>query len=128
MRANVEHGRGVIKRVFGFVKVRYRGLAKNTSDLMVTRALGIVRGPMTREWPPTLHRVLSEGSGLLRRVRVSSDARKHRLVQTFPTSPSGRETSPKAELAPLALPQSNDDLCLDWQGEDHHDQRQEPGM
>ena len=30
IRAKVEHGIGVIKRVFGFTKVRYRGLAKNT--------------------------------------------------------------------------------------------------
>ena len=30
IRAKVEHSIGVIKRVFGFTKVRYRGLAKNT--------------------------------------------------------------------------------------------------
>src|SRR5207245_7722781 len=29
VRAKVEHSIGVIKRVFGFTKVRYRGLAKN---------------------------------------------------------------------------------------------------
>jgi IS5 family transposase len=38
-RAKVEHPIGVIKRVFGFVKVRYRGLAKNTYRLVVTCAL-----------------------------------------------------------------------------------------
>jgi hypothetical protein len=31
-----EHPIGVIKRVFGFVKVRYRGLSKNTHCLVVT--------------------------------------------------------------------------------------------
>lgn len=35
VRAKVEHSLGVIKRVFGFAKVRYRGLAKNTHHLQV---------------------------------------------------------------------------------------------
>src|SRR5215475_471048 len=39
VRARVEHPIGVIKRVFGFVKVRYRGLAKNAHRLLVTCAL-----------------------------------------------------------------------------------------
>jgi IS5 family transposase len=39
VRAKVEHCFGVIKRVFGFTKVRYRGLAKNTHHLLVSCAL-----------------------------------------------------------------------------------------
>jgi transposase, IS5 family len=39
VRAKVEHSIGVIKRVFGFAKVRYRGLAKNTHRLWVTCGL-----------------------------------------------------------------------------------------
>ncbi len=39
VRARVEHTIGVIKRVFGFVKVRYRGIAKNANRLFVTCAL-----------------------------------------------------------------------------------------
>lgn len=39
VRAKVEHPFGVIKRVFGFVKVRYRGLDKNAHHLFVTCAL-----------------------------------------------------------------------------------------
>src|SRR5438270_11665326 len=39
VRARVEHAIGVIKRVFGFSKVRYRGLKKNTHRLFVTCAL-----------------------------------------------------------------------------------------
>lgn len=39
VRAKVEHVIGVIKRIFGFTKVRYRGLAKNTHRLLVTCAL-----------------------------------------------------------------------------------------
>ncbi len=35
----MEHSIGVIKRVFGFIKVRYRGLAKNANRLFVTCAL-----------------------------------------------------------------------------------------
>jgi IS5 family transposase len=39
VRARVEHAIGVIKLVFGFAKVRYRGLKKNTHRLLVTCAL-----------------------------------------------------------------------------------------
>jgi transposase, IS5 family len=39
VRARVEHSIGVIKRVFGFAKVRYRGLKKNVHRLLVTCAL-----------------------------------------------------------------------------------------
>lgn len=39
VRAKVEHSIGVIKRVFGFNKVRYRGLAKNLHRLEVSAAL-----------------------------------------------------------------------------------------
>jgi IS5 family transposase len=39
VRAKVEHPIGVIKRVFGFAKVRYRGLRKNLHRLLVTSAL-----------------------------------------------------------------------------------------
>ena len=39
VRAKVEHPFGVIKRVFGFAKVRYRGLAKNTQRAWVSCGL-----------------------------------------------------------------------------------------
>ena len=39
VRAKVEHPIGVIKWVFGFAKVRYRGLKKNIHRLLVTCAL-----------------------------------------------------------------------------------------
>ncbi len=39
VRAKVEHVFGVIKSIFGFRKVRYRGLAKNLHRLEVTAAL-----------------------------------------------------------------------------------------
>jgi IS5 family transposase len=39
VRARVEHPIGVIKRVFGFAKLRYRGLKKNAHRLIVTCAL-----------------------------------------------------------------------------------------
>jgi IS5 family transposase len=38
-KAGVEHPIGIIKRVFGFAKVRYRGLKKNAHRLLVTCAL-----------------------------------------------------------------------------------------
>jgi IS5 family transposase len=39
VRAKVEHAIGVIERVFGFQKLRYRGLAKNRHRLEVTAGL-----------------------------------------------------------------------------------------
>jgi IS5 family transposase len=39
VRAKVEQSIGVIKRVFGFAKVRYRGLKKNLHRLLATCAL-----------------------------------------------------------------------------------------
>jgi IS5 family transposase len=39
VRAKVEHAIGVLKRIFGFTKVRYRGIAKNAHRLLVTCAL-----------------------------------------------------------------------------------------
>ena len=39
VRAKIEHVFGVIKNIFGFGKVRYRGLAKNLHRLEVTAAL-----------------------------------------------------------------------------------------
>ncbi len=38
-KAGVEHAIGVVKRVFGFAKVRYRGLKKTAHRLIVTCAL-----------------------------------------------------------------------------------------
>ena len=46
VRARVEHSIGVIKRVFSFVKVRYRGLDKNANRLFV--ACGLVNLYMAR--------------------------------------------------------------------------------
>jgi len=42
IRARVEHSIGVIKRVFGFTKVRYRGLAKNGNRAFFSAALANV--------------------------------------------------------------------------------------
>jgi IS5 family transposase len=39
VRAKVEHAFGVIKNIFGFVKVRYKGLMKNANRLFATCAL-----------------------------------------------------------------------------------------
>ena len=54
MRAKVEHPFRVVKRQFGHVKVRYRGLKKNTAQLttlfalsnlwMVRKVLGVLDG------------------------------------------------------------------------------------
>ena len=39
VRARVEHVFHVVKRIFGFTKVRYRGIAKNAHRLVVNFAL-----------------------------------------------------------------------------------------
>jgi IS5 family transposase len=39
VRAKVEHPFRVIKRQFGYMKVRYRGLAKNTAQVLTLFAL-----------------------------------------------------------------------------------------
>ena len=39
MRAKVEHPFRVVKQQFGYAKVRYRGLAKNTARLTMLFAL-----------------------------------------------------------------------------------------
>ena len=49
MHAKVEHPFRVIKRQFGHVKVRYRGLEKNTAQLVTLFALSnlwMMRGKM----------------------------------------------------------------------------------
>jgi IS5 family transposase len=54
VRARGEHPIGVIKRVFGFVKVRYRGIAKNAHRLFVACALAnlfMVRRRLLRQSP-----------------------------------------------------------------------------
>ncbi len=51
VRAKVEHAIGVIKRIFGFVKVRYRGLEKNANRLFAACALAnlyLVRDKLLR--------------------------------------------------------------------------------
>ena len=51
VRAKVEHCSGVLKRVFGFSKVRYRGLDKDAHRLFVTCALAnlfLVRNRLLR--------------------------------------------------------------------------------
>ena len=47
MRARVEHVFAVVKRLWGFDKVRYRGLAKNATRAFVALALANIY--MSRE-------------------------------------------------------------------------------
>ena len=54
VRAKVEHPIGVIKRIFSFTKVRYRGLKKNAHRLVVTCTLAnlfMVRRQLLRFHP-----------------------------------------------------------------------------
>lgn len=40
IRAKVEHPLRILKRQFGYLKTRYRGLAKNTAQITTLLALG----------------------------------------------------------------------------------------
>jgi IS5 family transposase len=48
VRAKVEHPFRVIQRQFGYVKVRYRGLAKNTAQLITLFALSNIQMARSR--------------------------------------------------------------------------------
>lgn len=54
IRAKVEHPFRVIKRQFGYVKVRYRGLLKNTAQLTTLMALANLWMARKRIHPPVL--------------------------------------------------------------------------
>jgi hypothetical protein len=61
VRAKVEHPIGLIKRVFGFAKVRYRGPKKNLNRLLVTSAPA--RAPVAlRRGVMRLNRASASGS------------------------------------------------------------------
>ncbi|MDP3225579.1 MAG: transposase, partial [Rubrivivax sp.] len=52
IRARVEHVFAVVKRLWGFDKVRYRGLAKNATRAFVTLAMAniyLARGPLLQQ-------------------------------------------------------------------------------
>ena len=54
VRARVEHVFAVVKRLWGFAKVRYRGLAKNATPSFVSLALSdiyLARSRLISAWP-----------------------------------------------------------------------------
>ena len=64
IRARVEHSIGVIKRVLGFTKVRYRSLANNANRLFVTSAMANIftaRGALAGAVRPQLADWVSYG-------------------------------------------------------------------
>ena len=52
MRARVEHPFRVLKRQFGYMKVRYRGIAKNAAQLNTLFALSNRKRPATTVLQP----------------------------------------------------------------------------
>jgi hypothetical protein len=77
VRARVEHVIGGIKRVFGFAKVRYRGLAKDGNRLFVAAALAnLFTIRATTGWP----------------AGIGAPARRHQA----PAGQSTLEPSPKS--------------------------------
>jgi hypothetical protein len=100
----VEHSIGVIKQVFGFAKVRYRGLKKNTHRLLVTCAGQSLHGASASV-------VLSTGvvSPQLRQANCADTPMRH---QDGPITPY---PSPAEEIAnapdPRAAPYSYVPYC-----------------
>ena len=94
VRAKVEHSIGVVKRVFGFAKVRYRGLTKNAHRLLVTCALAnlfIARRHLLRA---------QQGSD----VRITSPLR-HRIRPQNPAAASAAAGCPDGNAShPRAIP------------------------
>jgi len=116
VRAKVEHVIGVIKRVFGFTKTRYRGLAKNLHRLEAMAALTnllLMRRRLVSRWradstfkghtgdattaTPTRARRLRNGStGVDARLRHGPDQPASRvdpagstpLTPSFPACPA----------------------------------------
>jgi hypothetical protein len=89
VRAKVEHTIGVIKRVFGFQKVRYRGLATNLCTVLKSR--------LNR---PTSTRC---GDGCcMRRRRVDGEWEIARFVTT--NTESAIETPSQVALHTKSLP------------------------
>ena len=96
LRARVEHAIGVIKRVFGFAKVRYRGLKKNTHRLLVTCALAnlfMARHHLLRRQAASCVR---NQAGKPCRPRNCGD--EHGPITAF--RPSERTAMPKSKLPP----------------------------
>jgi len=84
IRAKVEHPFRVIKRQFGHVKVRYRGLAKNTAQLHTLAVAHAVRAEQSVDGT---HSVIVRGPW------VSAPATG--VVQTFPCHPAKSPPSGK---------------------------------
>jgi len=72
-RSRVEHVFGILKGMFGFRKVRYRGLAKNTNRLYV--CFGLVNLFVQKK------RMLT-GLDALACPNAWNDGRNHRIAQT----------------------------------------------
>ena len=84
VRAKVEHCFGVIKRVFGFTKVRYRGLEKNAQPAV----RDLRAGQSVRCAPP----IVAPPTGVVRPTRRSPRHKRPQiqeiLSQSMPLSPS----------------------------------------
>ena len=61
VRAKVEHPFRVIKRQFGFIKVRYRGLKKNAQQLMTLLALSNCGWCAANSWESAPERACKQG-------------------------------------------------------------------
>jgi len=71
IRAKVEHPFRMIKQQFGFAKVCYRGLAKNSAQLVTLFSL-------SDQWMAR-RRLIQPGGGRLRRVNWARQAHATRL-------------------------------------------------
>jgi hypothetical protein len=97
VRARIEHAIRVIKRVFGFAKVRYRGLSKNLHRLLVACALAnlfMARRQLLRCQPAQCVR---NQTGKPCRHRYAASTRPNRPV----SPPMSESPCPNPNLNPL---------------------------
>ena len=104
IRARVEHSIGVMKRVFEFTKVRYRGLAKNANRVFVTPRWPTFFSSDIRSWEQSVRSRKAQRDSL----DFASKSRENRsrsriLVMTWSTSPGfHRVVGPSYALGPIA--------------------------
>jgi hypothetical protein len=85
VRAKIEHPFRVIQCQFGFTKVRYKGLSKNTVQLMKLFALGnlwMARRHLLNAWGWRLH----SGQVSPRGVGANNPTSKHYASDSFPAA------------------------------------------
>ena len=96
IRAKVEHPFRVIKRQFGYVKVRYRGLKKNTAQLFTLFALSNLWMARSNDTGVKCRRLLKRLE--MRREMISYKANRRRASRYLTVNASNRRFATSSPL------------------------------